>query len=50
MYLYELVYCTEDSEIVVDTFESEFSDLTVNDERAPISVGSQEYIRGIESN
>lgn len=48
MYKYEKVLCTEDGETVVDTFESEFWDLTVDDERAPICVGSQEYIRGIE--
>lgn len=50
MYKYEKVLCTYDGrETVVQTFFSEYSDLTVNDNRAIVAIFHNEYIRGVEN-
>lgn len=48
MYKYEIVYCTEESETVVRTFYSEYSDLTSEDDRTPYSINSMEYLRLVD--
>ncbi len=48
MYKYEVVNCNDEIETVVDTFESEFNDLTSYDDRTPIAIDSTSYIRLME--